>query len=107
MEVDKKKVIALAAVALGVVSVIIGFVRMGKTDAPELPSTVEERIALAAKQDSEELAAMTPEQLASEHFTRKSGLEGARELKEDTAPWETRLKRVEDEYTRRGLKMPK
>lgn len=110
MRIDRPmamKIAAGVAVGVGLLSVLFGYLRMGSTETPELPSAPEERAALFVAKDKEALEAMTIEQLATEHFTRKSGLESATTLNEDTAPWKERLERVQAEYARRGLPVPK
>lgn len=100
----------IAACVLGILAVVVvvrGVMNFSTREQPDVPATEAERIALRAKIDSEELSQLSKEDLTSTYLQRRKNVEEAKQINEPVDVFEQRLQRVVDEFTKRGLALPK
>lgn len=102
-----KLIVAIVVGLLALVAVVRGVSLYSQREQPEIPKTEEERVALRAKIDAEELAQLPDDQLKIMYSQRKVNVEEAKLINEPVGIFEDRLKRAADELTKRNLPLPK
>ncbi len=104
---EHKLILAGVLGVVGILAVVRGVMVASQREQPELPATVEERLALAVKLDEEALAAMTKEELELEFRTRRENHAEAVRQNYGAEGLAAGLQRAKDELKKRGLKEPR